>query len=334
MKGTTFTIRLQDKFSPVLDKIRNSVSDFTSRMDKARSMTHRFTNVCKQLQLPNLDATMNMIDRLGSSFSSAAQSGFSFSQSMADLSAITGITGQDLENLESQARRIGASSGLGADAAARAYSTLASQIEISRIGIDGLNLLQEKSVTLAQASGMALDEAAVALAATVNQFALGADQADRVINVLAAGSKFGAAEIADLAASFKITGSAASAMGLSVEETAGALEILSQANLKGSEAGTALLNIILKLNTELGIDLSQTSLGTALDALKPRLSDAAYLAKIFGVENIAAAQFLIQNAQAVDLMTQKVTNTSTATTSSTKHCLPHLNKQTHNPITK
>ena len=201
---------------------------------------------------------------------------------------------------------------MGADTAARAYSLLASQIEISRIGMKGLNELAEQSVTLAEASGMSLDAAANALAATVNQFGLSADEAGRVTNVLAAGSKYGAAEIEDLSNSFRIAGATASAMGLSVEATAGALEILSQANLKGHESGTALRNIIIRLNTELGVDLGETSLGKALEALQPKLEDAAYLTKVFGVENIAAAQFLIQNARAVDEMTAKVTGTNTA----------------------
>lgn len=312
MSTLSFTIKLVDKISDTLKKIQGDVSDISKKMDKATGATSKFEQIFKKIQAPNVGAWLDISDRIGSAFSSAASTGMAFGQSMADLSSITGITGAELANLEENARKIGASSGLGADTAARAYATLASQIEISRIGIDGLNTLQEKSVTLAQAAGMSLDGAAVALSATINQFGLGADEADRVINVLAAGSKFGAAEITDLAQSFKVTGSAASAMGLSVEETAGALEILSQANLKGSEAGTALRNIILKLNTELGIDLSQTSLGTALDSLKPKLTDAAYLSKVFGMENIAAAQFLIQNAAAVDEMTAKVTGTSVA----------------------
>lgn len=157
-----------------------------------------------------------------------------------------------------------------------------------------------------------MDAAANALAATVNQFGLSADEAGRVTNVLAAGSKYGAAEIEDLSNSFRIAGATASAMGLSVEATAGALEILSQANLKGHESGTALRNIIIRLNTELGVDLGETSLGKALEALQPKIEDAAYLTKVFGVENIAAAQFLIQNARAVDEMTAKVTGTNTA----------------------
>lgn len=241
-----------------------------------------------------------------------SQGGMSFGQSMADLSSITGIAGDDLKALGENARKVGQDSGLGAGTAARAYAILASQIDVAVIGMSGLNNLQEKSVTLAQASGMSIDAAATSLAGTINQFGLSANEAERVINVLAAGSKYGAAEIEELSQSFKVVGSAASAMGLTVEQSAGALEVLSKANLKGSEAGTALRNIILKLNTELGVDLSRTSLSTALDALKPRLTDATYLSKLFGMENIAAAQYLIQNSSAVEEMTRKMTGTNVA----------------------
>ncbi len=312
MKIVSLTIQLKDKISAVIGQINGAVDDLTKGMKAAQGQTQKFQTVCSKLKMPDLNATLQVIERAGGMFASASEGGMSFGQAIADLSSITGIAGEELKELEENSRRFGKESGLGADAAAKAYSLLASQIEISKIGIEGLNILEEKSITLAHASGMSLDGAANALAATVNQFGLGAESADRIINVLAAGSKYGAAEIEDLAGSFKIVGASASAMGLNVESTAGALEILSQANLKGHEAGTALRNIILKLNTELGIDLGETSLGTALDALKPKLSDATFLSKVFGIENIAAAQFLIQNAEAVDEMTEKLTGTSVA----------------------
>lgn len=312
MEKVSIIIELKDKISAALGKIEDAFEQVDKEIKNAQSSTSRFQSVCDKLKMPQLDAFFNIVDKVGGAFLSVSEAGMSFGQSMADLSSITGITGKELENLEKRSRELGASSGLGADTAARAYSILASNIEISKIGIEGLNTLQEKSITLAQAAGMSLDGAATALAGTVNQFGLGAEEADRVINVLAAGSKYGAAEIEDLTQSFKIVGAAASAMGMNVESTAGALEVLSQANLKGSEAGTALRNIILKLNTELGVNLGETSLGTALEALKPKLTDATYLSKVFGMENIAAAQFLIQNAAAVDEMTAQVTGTSIA----------------------
>lgn len=312
MEKVSIIIELRDKISAALNKIEDAFEQVDKQAKAAQSQTSKFQSVCDKLKMPQFDAMLGVLDKLGGSFSVAAETGMSFGQSIADLSSITGITGKELEDLEKRSKKIGASSGLGADNAARAYSILASNIEISKIGIEGLNTLQEKSITLAQAAGMSLDGAATALAGTVNQFGLGAEEADRVINVLAAGSKYGAAEIEDLTQSFKVVGAAASAMGLNVESTAGALEILSQANLKGSEAGTALRNIILKLNTELGVNLGETSLGTALEALKPKLTDATYLSKVFGMENIAAAQFLIQNATAVDEMTAQLTGTSVA----------------------
>ena len=312
MKSVSFIVELKDKVSAMVKKISGAFDELQTDVGKTQTQLHKFQSALGKLEMPNFNAMLQVAERLGTQFAGAAETGMSFGQSMADLNSITGIVGDELEGLEANSRRFGKESGLGADAAARAYSLLASQIEISKIGIDGLNKLEEKSITLAHASGMSLDGAANALAGTINQFGLGAEAADRVINVLAAGSKYGAAEIEDLTQSFKVVGAAASAMGLDVESTAGALEILSQANLKGGEAGTALRNIILKLNTELGIDLGETSLGTALEALKPKLSDATYLSKVFGMENIAAAQFLIQNASAVDEMTAQLTGTAVA----------------------
>ena len=312
MENVSIKITLTDKISDGLKKIKSMFEGVTSSSRQATSQTDKFKNVCKQIEFPKAAAILEVVQRIGDGLAEAAAAGMQFRQSVADLSSITGIAGKDLEDLAERSRAIGRESGLGADTAARAYSLLASQIEISRIGMKGLNELAEQSVTLAEASGMSLDAAANALAATVNQFGLSADEAGRVTNVLAAGSKYGAAEIEDLSNSFRIAGATASAMGLSVEATAGALEILSQANLKGHESGTALRNIIIRLNTELGVDLGETSLGKALEALQPKLEDAAYLTKVFGVENIAAAQFLIQNARAVDEMTAKVTGTNTA----------------------
>lgn len=313
MNNVSFAIELKDKITSTLSKVKVSFESVRSTVQQTTTQTEKFHNVCSQLKFPNMAAMLQIGQQVGQIFASNTDKGLQFGQAMADLSSITGITGKKLEELKKNAREFGKDSGLGADKMAHSYSVLASQIDVTKIGMKGLNELQKNSITLSHASGMTIDDAALALSGTINQFGLDADQSTRVINVLAAGSKYGAAEINELAQSFKVTGSTASAMGMNVESTAGALEVLSKANLKGSEAGTALRNIILKLNTQLGVDLSKNSLSDALDALKPKLSDATYLSKIFGAENMAAAQFLIQNSDVVDEMTQKVYNTNVAT---------------------
>ena len=310
--SVNYEIKFRDRASQVLGKISGKCKDITDAIEEATSCTSRFNKIINQLKFPQINAFLDVVGKYSSAVSSLTDTGISFEQSMADLSSITGIVGDDLEELTEKARRYGKESGLGASTAARAYTILASQIQVSEIGMEGLNSLQQNSITLAQAAGMTIDAAANSLAGTINQFGLAADQADRVINVLAAGSKYGAAEIEELAMSFKVVGASASAMGLSVEDTAGALEVLSKANLKGGEAGTNLRNVILKLSTTLGYDFKNTSLAEALDDLKPKLDDVTFLSKTFGMESVAAAQFLIGNADAVAKMTAAVTDTNTA----------------------
>jgi TP901 family phage tail tape measure protein len=259
-----------------------------------------------------VNQTAELFDRMGNTLSEINKPGLEFEQSMADLSAITGIAGKELEALGETARELGIKSGLGAKQAAESYKILASQIDVTKIGMSGLQMLQKETITLSQASGIEMAAAAEALTGTINQFGLQASEATRIINVLGAGAKYGAAEIPDLAQSFKVVGAAANAAGISVEATAGVIEVLSKNNLKGAEAGTAMRNILLKMQSDLGVDFKMTSMSQALEALKPKLNDVTFLTKTFGMENTVAAQFLIQNASLVDEMTNRVSGTNVA----------------------
>ena len=303
---------LKDLVSSSLAKVRKGFEELGKKAEEAQEKAERFGSVCERIGKLQFKNMTDMLDRSVQAFEEATGSGMEYEQAMADLVAITGIAGKELEEIGRVARKTGEESGLGATGAVNAFTLLASQIQIDKIGLQGLMTLQKETITLAQAAGMDMVDAATAMAATINQFGLEATEANRVINVLAAGSKYGAAEISDLAQSFKVTGSTAAAAGLSVEQTAGALEVLSQSNLKGAEAGTALRNILLKMQTVLGIDFTKNGLDDALAALQPKLDDVTYLAKLFGAENIAAAQYLITNAQAVGELTKQVTGTNVA----------------------
>ena len=314
MNNLSYKIQFDAKnnVSSAFSGINKNLSEVQEKAKKVNGQFVKLTDICSKMNTINLSAIVSNVRNVAEGFSAVSASGVQFEQNLANLSSITGLIGDDLQYIADKAKETGKASGLGAAGAVDAFALLASQIQIDKIGMEGLAMLQRETITLAQASGMNMADAATAMAATINQFGLQADQANRVINVLAAGSKYGAAEISDLAQSFKVTGSVAAAAGLSVEQTAGALEVLSKSNLKGAEAGTALRNIIVKLQTALGLDLSKTGLANALDALRPKLSDTAYLAKLFGAENLAASQFLIKNADAVREMTDSVTGTKVA----------------------
>lgn len=306
-------INLMGNVFAQVDKLQANFAEVINVVEKVDSTVNQsVNNINKKLSAVSVNAVVDQFRNLTDAVSNVSAPGIGFEKGVADLSAITGIAGKELEGLEEQARKVGVSSGLGASGAVEAYKLLASQIQVDKIGISGLNALHKETITLAQASGMSMADAANSMAGTINQFGLEADQANRVINVLAAGSKYGAAEIPDLAQSFKVVGAAANAAGLNIEQTAGAIEVLSKNNLKGAEAGTALRNIVLKMQTALGIDFKKVGFSDALDALKPKLNDATYLSKLFGMENVAASQFLITNAGAVKEMTDQVNGTNVA----------------------
>jgi hypothetical protein len=253
-------------------------------------------NIANKINNISLDAITNQLDRIGKALQSiGSQKGVEFDKSMHELQAITGITGDELDKLGARSRKIGI---------APPHPALPKR--------EGVKPLLWRGWGRWGTSGLSIETSATAIAGTINQFGLEASEAERVINVLAAGSKYGAAEIPDLAAALKTVGSAANAAHVSVEQTAAALEVLGQNNVIGAEAGTQLRNVLLRLQTRAGVNFDTTSVSDALDALKPKMNDAVFMTKLFGMGNVAAAQFLVANSDSVAELTDKVTGTSTA----------------------
>ena len=237
-----------------------------------------------------------------------------FSASISNLSAITGATGDQLEYLKQQAMDIGRTTTLSASQAATAFKLIASAKPDLLESGEALNAVTRSAVTLAEAASIDLSVAAEALGKSLNQFGAGAEEANRFINVLAAGSKFGAAGIAEVSESLKNVGAVASSVGLSIEETTTAIELLAAGGLSGAEAGTALRGVLLKLEKE-GNDKFKPAvvgLGTALQNLRDAGMDSTEMIKLFGMESITAANTLIANADAADSLEKALTGTNTA----------------------
>lgn len=305
-------------------KAQESVNQLDDKLDEAGQEAQQtgekgsqgFDAIDKSIRNIELTSLIQQVQMVGETFGQLAAPAVDFEQSIADLSAITGSVGDELEDLKQTAREVGKASGLGASESANAFAILAGQIDVP---IDALKVLQRETITLAQAGALPLEDAANAVAGTINQFGMEASEASRVVNVLAAGSRAGGAEVVDLSESFKVAGAAANAAGISIEETAGAIEILAQNNTKGAEAGTAMRNMIVAMQTRLGIDISKTGFAGGLrviqkelDKMQSPVERTTFLSKAFGRENMVAAQFLLSNADAVEEMTTAVTGTNSA----------------------
>lgn len=237
-----------------------------------------------------------------------------YGQALSDLSAITGATGAQLKSLDEAAQEMGRSTEYSASQAVEALKLMASAKPELLQTADGLTEATKSALTLAQAAGSTLPDATRTLALSLNQFGAGAQEADRYINVLAAGAKFGASEIADTAAAIKNGGVAAAQAGVGFETLNAAIQVLAEREIKGGEAGTALRNVILALEkgTDKTLKPSVVGLSGALDNLSKKNLSTAQAVKLFGVENINAASVLVDNRSKLNALTVALTGTQTA----------------------
>jgi TP901 family phage tail tape measure protein len=251
-------------------------------------------------------------------------------KSLSSLKSLTGASASDLEFYKEAAKEMGRTTTLSAIQAVEAFKLIGSARPDLLKDREALAQVTHEAVILAEAANMELAPAAQALASSMNQFNLGADQSKRIINTLAAGSVEGAAEIEDLTASIDRFGTVANANNVTIEESVALTELLSEKNLKGAEAGTQLRNVLLAMSTASALDAKAVqelekfgvNVEMVMDKTVPfneRLQemskisgDQTALLRVFGKENIVVGQTLLQNVDHFEKLTTAVTGTNTA----------------------
>lgn len=259
-------------------------------------------------------AAMFAAGALVSELRKASDEAGKFEFALDNLQAITGITGDRLKNVENAAKNFGKTTATSATEAVEAMKLIASAKGELADNEQALIAVTKAAETLAAASGMALPAAADSLVTALNQMGAGAGEAERYINVMAAGAKVGASEVAESSEALKQFATTAKTVGVSIEGANAAIQGLAKAGIKGSEAGNALRNILLKLETDADTKLRPSLVGMtgAIENLGKKNLDTAALVKMFGLENINAANAMIANAQTVKEFEAAMTGTQTA----------------------
>lgn len=244
-----------------------------------------------------------------------------FEKSISGLSAITGLVGKDLKVLSDAAREFGAVTTLSATQVADGFSLIASARPDLLQNAEALKQVTREAITLAEAAGITVPEAAKALTTTLNQFGMEAEDSAMIINVLAAGAKEGASAIAETSLVLAKAGGVANAAGLSFEEVNGAIQALAKGTITGAEGGTALRNILAKLESDINTNFRPSVVG--LDVALNNLADQGFdettkATEKFGVENFVAVQQLIKFRDEAKRVTVAITGTSEATDQASK----------------
>lgn len=173
----------------------------------------------------------------------AAKIGGDFEEQMSRVKAISGATGSSFDQLKQQAIDLGAKTAFSAKESAAGMENLASA------GFDANEIMEAMPglLDLAAVSGGDVALASENAAAALRGFGLDAGQAGHVADVFARAAADTNAEVADMGDAMKYIAPVANAMGISLEETAAAVGILSDANIKGSQAGTSLRGALARL---------------------------------------------------------------------------------------
>ncbi|MEY0413374.1 phage tail tape measure protein [Providencia rettgeri] len=237
-----------------------------------------------------------------------------YSQSLSDLASITGATKEQMVLFDEAAQEMGRTTQFSAMQGAEAIKLMASAKPDLMKTSSGLIDVTKSALILAQASGTTLPDATRTLALSLNQFGASVADTDRYINVLAAGAKYGSSEVNETSEAIKKSGVAAANAKMRFEELNAAIQTLAEREVKGADAGTALRNMILKLeaSTDKNLKPSVVGLGSALENLGKKNYSTTALTKLFGLENVNTAMILSQNAKKVKELTQALTGTDTA----------------------
>lgn len=313
------------------------MAESTGRFNAAVEGTHSWLGKLGQT-LAVWDLASNYVSKFNDTLGGLSSSGISLDSQMHDLSAVAGVVGDGLKQIEGYARSSAKAFGIDASQAVEGYKLLLSQLspELGKYP-EALQAMGNCIATTSKLMGGDGVAAAEVLTTAMNQYGISLDdpmkasaEMARMMNVMAAAGQVGSAELPAIKVALQQCGMAAKAANVSFEETNAAIQVLDKAGKKGSEGGVALRNVLStlaagrflpeKTQEELqkaGINVSSLTdktkpLKERLETLKPLLKDDALLSALFGRENANAALALINGTESLQDFTEAVTGTASA----------------------
>lgn len=317
--NVSYTFVATDAFSRIARRINTSVNTakrgFRGLSEQVRKTSQRFQRSSRSIR-SNTDSISAGFRRLfiGGGvllgFRKLITVGGQFQESLLDLSAITGATGADLDQLRDKTFELAKATSTSQAEILTAFKLVGSAKPDLLRNLPALIATTEQVLLLKNAAGIELSAAANITAQSLNIFGQAADQANTFVNILAAGAKLGASEIGDTGAAVLIAGPAARAAGLDFLQLNAAIQATALGGIKGAQAGTA-LNAILGRLRRAGLDIGAIGLPDALMQVKAALDattdstlKAQMEAEIFGEEHAKVGLSLINNIDALrDLQT-------------------------------
>lgn len=202
---------------------------------------------------------------IGAGIGASIKVGAEFEAEMSKVSAISGATGDELDQLCEKAKQMGADTKFGATEAAQAMEYMAMAGWKTADMLDGI----EGIMNLAAASGEDLASTSDIVTDALTAFNMTAEESTHFADVLAKASANANTNVGMMGDTFKYVAPVAGALGFTAEDTAVAIGLMANSGIKASQAGTALRSILSRMAkptdevetamADLGISLTDSS---------------------------------------------------------------------------
>lgn len=321
------------------NNLGRNLNETSKKLDTLNSKWHKASQGMTTFS-KNMGSTGNKMDEFGRNMAlsvtapvaglagAAVKTGMTFDKEMSKVQAISGATSDELKAMRDQAIQLGSSTSKSSTEVA------AGMKELSAAGFTAIEVMGAIPgvISASEASGADMAQTAEVMASTLNIFSMEASKAGKVADILAKTANISAADITDMQYALKYAGPPAAALGIGLEELSGSIGILTNAGMKGEQAGTTLRGALLallnpseansKMMETMGIAITDAEGNfVGLSKLVENLSEsmegqtetqkAATLASLVGTEAVSGMLSLMSaGPKEIDKMTKSLENSA------------------------
>lgn len=179
---------------------------------------------------------------------------------------------------------------------------------------DALMKVTEAANVLSEAAGIEVVDAAKGVTTVMNQMGASASEATNIINVLAASSQQGSADVAYLNTAFEKAGTAAKSAGMDYTQLAAAIETIAPKFSSADVAGSTLNSTLLALSVQANGKFKPAVVGMdqALQNLAKAEMDDIQMKNLVGASNITMLKTLIEAKDTFKGFESSLAGTNTA----------------------
>ncbi|CUU46986.1 phage tail tape measure protein [Clostridium beijerinckii] len=227
IKQANVVVKAKDEASKVITGIENKINGWIK------------TGAKKVISI----GTAGVIAAGGIGLGTSIKTYSEYEKGLSNVKAVTNATNSQMEQLDAAAKKFGSTTAWSARHVTQAEELLGQagfSVNETISALPGLlNLASAGDLDLASATDIA--------SGTLRAFNINASQSGHVADVLALSASATNSDVSDLGETMKYVAPVSQALGISLEDTAAAAGLLSNANIKGSQAGTVLRQTMARL---------------------------------------------------------------------------------------